>query len=81
MLKSLNFIILAFLVVTNTKSMPISVTALTHESYTDASLSLNPAVSPYSIDCLGLTSEECLSKKTKNTQKDCIYPCPWRGCK
>lgn len=58
MLKSLSFIILALLVMTNTKNMPISATTLSHESYTDASLSPNPTASPYSIDCLGLTSEE-----------------------
>lgn len=65
----------------NTESTFILATTPGHESYTDASLSLNPAGSPHNVDCSGLTSRECLTKKTKIAQKDYIYPCHPGGCK
>lgn len=48
--------------------MLISTTTTNQESSTNASP--YPAASPNSIDCSGLISEECLTKKTKNAHTD-----------
>lgn len=69
-MKSPNFIILILLVVANTKTMLISTTTTNQESNTNALLSPNPAASPNSIDCSGLISEGCQTKKTKNAHAD-----------
>ena len=81
MSKSLTFIILALLVVANTKNMFISANSTGQGSDSDALFSINPAASPEIVDCSGLTSEECLIEMIKKALVDYRYPCPEGGCK
>ena len=81
MSKSLTFIILALLVVANTKNMLISASSTGQGSDSDALSSINPAASPEIVDCSGLTREECLIEKLKKALADYIYYCPPGGCK
>ena len=81
MSKSLTFIILALLVVANTKNMLISASRTGQGSKPEALFSINPAASPDIVDCSGLTSEECLIEMIKKALVDYRYPCPEGGCK
>ena len=81
MLKSLSFIMLALLVVANTKSTLITASRFSQGYHSYASFSNNPAASPEIVDCSGLTREECLIEKSKNALRDYKYYCPPGGCK
>ena len=76
MSKSLSFIILALLVVANTKSTLITASRFSQGYHPDASFSNNPAASLEIVDCSGLTREECLIEKLKNALGDYKYYCP-----
>lgn len=74
MLKSLNFFILALLIMASIENKVISSTSARQESNPDASLSANLAISPNSDDLSGLTNEV-------TTSSDYMYECPPGGCR
>lgn len=78
MLKTLNFFILALLIMASIENKLISSTSARQESNPDASLSANlaisPAISPNSDDLSRLTNEV-------TTSRDYFYECPPGGCR
>lgn len=74
MLKTLNFFILALLIMASSENKLISSTSARQESNPDASLSANLAISPKSDDLSGLTNEV-------TTFRDYLYECPPGGCR
>lgn len=78
MLKTLNFFILALLIMASIENKLISSTSARQESNPDASLSANlaisPAISPNSDDLSGLTNEV-------TTFSNYLYECPPGGCR
>lgn len=74
MLKSLNFFILALLIMASIEIKLISSTSARQESNPDASLSANLAISPNSDDLSGLTNEV-------TTSSNYLYECPPGGCR
>lgn len=74
MLKTLNFFILALLIMASSENKLISSTSARQESNPDASLSANPAISPNSDDLSGLTNEV-------TTFSNYLYECPPGGCR
>lgn len=64
--KSLNFIILAFLVIISTKNIFVWSTGTMQESKSYASFSTNFITSTNSDDCSELTHEQCLTGRTED---------------